>query len=227
MSYDTSARINFTIHKTKHQRVFEALRIWKHKEHAVISDKICEAIEEKFELEQQQEQSSNKSLVNKNNNNNNIDSSRPYTRPLSNNTVWDILTRRDLSKIELRMEDLVELRHILSSNLDSVIKEINRRPIEELRHVNEMRNLQREKEQQEIRMHTEEHLPEIQRIRNSGLGDVDEILERTAGFCKLCAEDKERIRITRQETKEEGEGEVQGNQENPQEDHFDRPLSSS
>jgi len=52
MSYDTTARINFTINKTKHAKVFDALRYWKHEEHANISDKTCKAIEELFDREQ-------------------------------------------------------------------------------------------------------------------------------------------------------------------------------
>jgi len=48
-----SVRINFSVHKTKYPKVFEALERWK-QNRDVISNKICLAIEELVEKEEKQ-----------------------------------------------------------------------------------------------------------------------------------------------------------------------------
>jgi hypothetical protein len=53
MSIDTSARINFSINKTKRPKTFEAIHKWK-EQRRNISDKICQSIEELFAREERE-----------------------------------------------------------------------------------------------------------------------------------------------------------------------------
>jgi hypothetical protein len=55
MSLDTSARLNFSINKTKYPKVFEAISKWK-QNRDVISNKICIAIEKELAEEEQEQQ---------------------------------------------------------------------------------------------------------------------------------------------------------------------------